>query len=118
MKFPNPFRKKQTMTKVLYIKASPRGAESKSAAVADAWLESYKAKYSDAEIDLLDLATEKLPDFDGNKAAAKMAIITGQDHDGAQKTAWDEVTAIAGRFASADIYLIAVPNAGEGIAGP
>jgi len=84
------------MTKVLYIKASPRGAESKSAAVADAWVEAFSAKNPGAEIDLLDLATEKLPEFDGNKAAAKMAIITGQDHDGAQKTAWDEITAIAG----------------------
>jgi FMN-dependent NADH-azoreductase len=115
MKFPNPFRRKKTMIKVLYIKASPRGPESKSAAVADAWLEAFTAKNPDAEIDLLDLAAEKLPEFDGNKTSAKMAIITGQDHDGAQKTAWDEITAIAGRFASADIYLIAVPMWNGGI---
>lgn len=103
------------MTKIFYIKASPRRGESKSAAIADAWIAAFTAKNPDAEIDLLDLATEKLPEFDGNKVGAKMAIITGQDHDGAQKTAWDEITAIAGRFISADIYLIAVPMWNGGI---
>lgn len=103
------------MAKLLYIKASPRGADSKSAAIADAYLDAYLQKNPGAEIDLLDLSTETLPEFDGNKAAAKMAVITGQDHDGAQKTAWDEICAISGRFASADIYVFAVPMWNGGI---
>lgn len=97
------------MTKLLYIKASPRGAGSQSAKVADAFLEAFKSANPDAEIDILDLATENLPEFDGNKIAAKLAIIGGQEHDAAQKTAWDEITEIAQRFISADIYLLAVP---------
>lgn len=103
------------MTKLLYIKASPRGAESKSTAVADAYLDAFQGKHPDAQVDVLDLASETLPDFDGNKAAAKMAVITGQDHDGSQKTAWDEITAISKRFAAADIYLFAVPMWNGGI---
>jgi len=103
------------MTKLLYIKASPRGGDSKSAAVADAWLAAFTAKNPGATVDTLDLSVESLPDFDGNKAAAKMAIITGQVHNGAQKTAWDEVTEISNRFASADVYLFAVPMWNGGI---
>lgn len=97
------------MTKLLYIKASPRGAEAKSAALADTYLEALNEKHPDLEVDMLDLASELLPEFDGDRVAAKMAVITGKTHDRAQKTAWDEITAIAHRFTSADIYLLAVP---------
>ncbi|MBY8977904.1 NAD(P)H-dependent oxidoreductase [Rhodobacteraceae bacterium NNCM2] len=97
------------MTKLLYIKASPRGAESKSAAVADAYLARLQAKNPGLEVDLLDLSTEKLPEYDGDKVAAKMTIIMGQTTEGAQKTAWDEMAEMANRFAAADIYLIAAP---------
>ena len=103
------------MTKLLYIKASPRGAGSKSAAVADAYLTALKAHLPDLTVDTLDLAVERIPDFDGNKVAAKMAIITGQQHDGAQRTAWDEITAVANRFIAADRYLVAVPMWNGGI---
>lgn len=103
------------MTKVLYIKASPRGDESKSSLLADSWLEAFKSRHPDVEIDILDLATERLPEFDGDKAAAKMAIITGQDHDTAQKALWHEITGMTARFASADIYLLAVPMWNGGI---
>ena len=103
------------MTKLLYIKASPRGAESKSAAVADAYLEVLRTRDPAIVVDVLDLSIERIPDFDGNKVAAKMAVITGQTHDGRQKTAWDEITAIANRFIEADRYLIAVPMWNLGI---
>ncbi|MCI4666108.1 MAG: NAD(P)H-dependent oxidoreductase [Neomegalonema sp.] len=97
------------MTKLLYIKASPRGAESKSAALADAYLAKLRATHPAIEVDTLDLATERLPDYDGDKVAAKMTVIMGQSHEGAQKTAWDELTEIANRFIAADTYLIATP---------
>ncbi len=103
------------MTRLLYIKASPRGAESKSAALADAYLAALKARNPGLEVDVIDLATETLPEFDGNKVAAKIAVFTGQAHDAPQKTAWDEITAIANRFAAADIYLLAVPMWNGGI---
>lgn len=64
---------------------------------------------------MLDLANETLPEFNGDKVAAKMAVITGQTQDAVQKTAWDEMTAIANRFAAADIYLLAVPMWNGGI---
>jgi FMN-dependent NADH-azoreductase len=103
------------MIKLLYIKASPRGGESKSTAIADAYVAALRTKQPDVALDLLDLGTESLPEFDGDKAAAKMAVITRQSHTRTQKTAWDEITSIANRFVSADRYLFAVPMWNGGI---
>jgi FMN-dependent NADH-azoreductase len=103
------------MSKLLYIKASPRGAESKSNAVADAYLAALRERLPDLVVDMLDLSRDKIPDFDGDKAAAKMAVITGQTNTGSQKTAWDEVTEVASRFIAADRYLIASPMWNGGI---
>jgi len=97
------------MSRLLYIKASPRGAASRSSAVADAYLAALRERLPDLDVDTLDLARERIPDFDGDKVAAKMAAIAGQGHEGRQKTAWDEITAVANRFISADRYLLAVP---------
>ncbi len=103
------------MRKLLYIKASPRGADSKSSAVADAYLAALRERLPDLVVDALDLAQEKIPDFDGDKVAAKMAVIAGQSNEGRQKTAWDEITAVANRFIAADRYLLAVPMWNGGI---
>jgi FMN-dependent NADH-azoreductase len=103
------------MSKLLYIKASPRGTASRSSAVADVYVAALSEQLPDLVVDTLDLAREKLPDFDGDKVAAKMAVITGQSHDGRQKTAWDEITAVANRFISADRYMIAAPMWNGGI---
>ena len=103
------------MSKLLYIKASPRGADSRSSAVADAYLAALRERLSNLSVDTLDLAQEKIPDFDGDKVDAKMAVITGQANEGRQKTAWDEITAVANRFIAADRYLIAVPMWNGGI---
>ncbi|QAU45666.1 FMN-dependent NADH-azoreductase [Bradyrhizobium guangzhouense] len=103
------------MSKLLYIKASPRGSASKSSAVADVYVATLRDRLPDLVVDTLDLAQERLPEFDGDKVAAKMAVIAGQAHEGRQKTAWDEITAVANRFISADRYLIAAPMWNGGI---
>ncbi|WP_022723623.1 FMN-dependent NADH-azoreductase [Rhodopseudomonas sp. B29] len=103
------------MDKVLYIKASPRGSASKSNAIADAYLAALRERKPDIVVDTIDLSTEVLPEFDGDKVAAKLAILTGQTHQGRDKTVWDEVAAIADRFIAADRYLLAVPMWNNGI---
>lgn len=102
------------MTKLLYVKASPRD-ESRSVAVADAYLAALKATKPELVVDTLSLWQEKLPEFDGDRANAKLAIITGQQHSTVQRTKWDEVVAIIERFKAADIYLFAVPMWNGGI---
>lgn len=103
------------MSTLLYIKASPRGGASKSAALADAYLTALRERLPGLTVDTIDLARDRLPEFDGDKVAAKMAVITGQDQDARQKTAWDEITEAANRFIAADRYLIAVPMWNGGI---
>jgi FMN-dependent NADH-azoreductase len=103
------------MEKILYIKASPRGSESKSAAIADAYLGALRGRLPTFTVDTLDLSAETLREFDGDKVAAKIAIMTGQTNQGRQKSAWDEITGIANRFIEADRYLIAVPMWNGGI---
>lgn len=103
------------MTKLLYIQASPRGAESKSGQVAHAYLAALHQTNPALEVDTLSVWDIDLPVFDGNKVAAKINVITGQDHNGVQKTAWDQITEIANRFIAADRYLFAVPMWNSGI---
>lgn len=103
------------MTRLLFIKASPRSTASRSIAVTESYLAATRAKHPDLEIDTLDLGEEPLPQFDGDRANAKLAIITGQDHSATQVTAWDEIKAIAARFTAADVYLFAVPMWNGGI---
>lgn len=102
------------MTKLLYIKASPREA-SRSIAVADAFLAALLAKTPDLEVDVLDPWTAGLPEFDGNRANAKLTVFGGGTNEGSQATLWDEIVAIANRFISADHYLFAVPMWNGGI---
>ena len=103
------------MTKLLYIQASPRGAESKSAEVAEAYLAVLREANPDLEVDTLSVWDTDLPVFDGNKVAAKINAMTGQGQNAIQKTAWDLIIEIASRFISADRYLLAVPMWNSGI---
>jgi len=103
------------MNNLLYIKASPRGANSKSNALADAYLAALRERVPDLSVDTIDLSRDHIPDFDGDKVAAKMAVIAGQNNEGRQKSAWDEIVAVASRFIAADRYLIASPMWNGGI---
>lgn len=102
------------MTKLLYIKASPR-RESRSVAVADAYRDALVARTPGLTVDTIALWDDPLPDFDGDRANAKLAIITGQDQTAEQQTKWDTVVATIERFTAADIYLFAVPMWNGGI---
>ncbi|NPC58516.1 FMN-dependent NADH-azoreductase [Caenimonas soli] len=102
------------MTNILYIQASPR-PEAKSTAIADAYIAALREQDPNIAVDVLDLAAERLPEFDGNKVAAKMAVIGDQDQNARQKTAWDEIISIAQRFIAADQYVLAVPMWNGGI---
>lgn len=103
------------MTRLLYIQASPRGEASKSRQIADAYLDALRARKPEIEVDRLDVWKEDLPAFDGDKAAAKMNVMTGQEQNAVQKTAWDQIVEIANRFIAADHYLLAAPMWNGGV---
>jgi FMN-dependent NADH-azoreductase len=103
------------MTRLLFIQASPRGSASKSIAIAERYLEALRAKHPGLEVDTIELWEENLPAFDGNRANAKLNVITGSAQSDSQRTQWDEITSIAQRFIAADHYLFAVPMWNGGI---
>ncbi len=103
------------MPKLLHIIASPRGAESKSNALATAFVEAQAAKTPGLVVDTLDLWTEELPAFDGDPAAAKMTFFGVGEMDPAKTTAWDKVAEITKRFTDADHYVIGTPMWNGGI---
>ena len=101
--------------KLLYVKGSPRGASSQSTKVAEATLAAYRKKNPSATIDEIDLWQTPLPEFDGDRAAAKMTFFGEGKLDGVRKTAWDEIVTITNRFTSATDYLFTVPMWNGGI---
>ena len=103
------------MNNILFIKASPRDEASGSVSIAKAYLDALLRSRSDLAVDTIDLWVEDLPPFDGNRANAKIAVMTGQEQTASQKTAWDRITEIAQRFISADRYVFAIPMWNGGI---
>lgn len=97
------------MTKILHVIASPRGDASQSTTLADAYLAERKAMSPEVEIDVLDLWRTDLPEFDGDKAAAKMTFFGVGEMDTSRQTAWDQIVAITERFTAADEYVLSVP---------
>ena len=103
------------MTGLLYVNSSPREGRSESRPIAQAFLDAYRAERPEASIDVLDLWAEPLPLFAGDHVAAKMSVIGGVEHGRAQRTAWDEILAVARRFQHADAYLFTVPMWNHGV---
>ena len=98
------------MTKLLFIKASPRGDQSGSIQVAQTYLDTLRVMHPTLEVDVLPLWESELPEFDGDKVAAKVNVVFGREQEtAAQRTAWDQIVEIASRFIGADRYLFAVP---------
>jgi FMN-dependent NADH-azoreductase len=103
------------MKKLLYVKGSPRGERSHSTQIAEAFLATYRRAQPGAVIDEIDVFQPGLPEFDGDRAAAKMSFFGDPAMNGAQRSAWDEIVAITARFTSADDYLFTVPMWNGGI---
>lgn len=103
------------MTRVLHINASPRGGRSQSAQLAGDYLDRRKAGEPDLDIDVLDLWAETLPEFDGDKNAAKLSFFGVGEMDSAGKSAWDQIVAVTQRFVDADEYVFNIPMWNGGI---
>ena len=103
------------MTKLLHIIASPRDVDSKSNALALAYIKAQRRFNPDLTVDTLDLWREPLPEFDGDQAAAKMTFFGVGELDGTRKTAWEEIVRITQRFIDADHYVLGVPMWNGGI---
>ncbi len=103
------------MTRLLHIIASPRGEDSQSNSLANAYIKARTSAAPELSIDTLDLWQANLPEFDGDKAAAKMTFFGVGEMDSTRLTAWDQVAEITQRFIDADHYVFAVPMWNGGI---
>lgn len=103
------------MTKLLHIIASPRGADSQSNVLATAYVDARKESEPGLSVDTLNLWQTNLPEFDGDKAAAKTTFFGVGEMDGTRQSAWDQVVEITQRFTQADHYVFAVPMWNGGI---
>jgi len=103
------------MKKLMHVIASPRKAASETEKIATRFINEYRQINGDATIDVLNLWEEKIPIFDGDKAAAKMTFFGSGVLQGKIKTAWDQVMDVTSRFTAADDYLISVPMWNGGI---
>lgn len=103
------------MTDLLHINGSPRGAASKSAALARSFIDKAQARDPALRVTHLDLWAEDLPAFDGDFAAAKMTFFGDGEMDDAKQRAWDRVNQITQRFIAADHYVINAPMWNGGV---
>lgn len=97
------------MPRLLHIKASPRGLDSYSTQLAEAFIQAFKQTHPLYGTDELDVFHANLPAFEAPQAAAKYAVMNGQEPTGAAGRAWKAVIEVINDFKSADMYLISSP---------
>ena len=103
------------MAKLLYIESSPRKERSSSIAVANAFLDVYRASNPNDEVETVDLWNAGLPEFDGFTIDAKYQVLHGQEFTAEQAQAWQRVTNLIDDFKSADKYVFSLPMWNFGI---
>jgi FMN-dependent NADH-azoreductase len=97
------------MSGILHVVGSPRGAQSTSTRLAEAFL---AACCPDVEVDRLDLWAEDLPPFAGEAANGKLKAMSGQPLPPDEQAAFDRVLAHIERLKAADEALAAAAEAG------
>jgi FMN-dependent NADH-azoreductase len=97
------------MKKLLHIIATPRGDESRTLAVAGAFLEAFKTGHPGWTVEELDLSKEDLPSLTLKRVDGKYVLLSGKDLSGDLEEAWKEIVRHIERFMSADGYLISTP---------
>lgn len=97
------------MKKLLHIIATPRPEDSRTLKVAQAFLEGFRKKYPDCEIDELNVATEALPSLTLKVVSGKYVLLSGKELTEKLNDDWKDVERHIHRFLSADSYLITTP---------
>lgn len=95
--------------RLLHVVSSPRGADSVSRAVTDAFVAAYREVRSDLEVDTLDVWEADLPEFDGRRIGVKYKLVSGEELDDDEAAAWRAVQDLIARFEAADRIVLGVP---------
>jgi FMN-dependent NADH-azoreductase len=97
------------MKKLLHIIATPRGDDSRTLRVTEAFLESFQTTHPDWVIEELNLTTEELPSLNTKRVDGKYVLLGGNELYGGLRESWQEIISHIERFLSADAYLISTP---------
>jgi FMN-dependent NADH-azoreductase len=99
--------------RALHVSASPRGEQSNSIAIADAFLAEYR-RQREVNVDRIDVFADLVP-FAARQAEAKMAVIGGQEVPAGAAEAWAETLAVADRLLRADLLIVSTPMWNGGV---
>lgn len=91
--------------KVLHIVGSPRGARSRSGAIASHFLE----RLAPSSVERLDLWSAPLPEFDGAIIESRYRLIAGEAVDPAHSDRWEALRAMVDHALSFDLWLFSTP---------
>jgi FMN-dependent NADH-azoreductase len=97
------------MKKLLHIIATPRGEDSRTLRVSEAFLEAFQETHPHWVTEELNLTKEELPSLNTRRVDGKYLLLSGKDLYGELKDAWQEIMLHIERFLSADAYLISTP---------
>lgn len=97
------------MKRLLHIVATPRGDESYTLQVSNAFLEGFKETHPDWVIDELDLSKEDLPSLSMKSVSGKYVLLNGKELFGSLKDSWVEIVHQIERFKSADLFVVSTP---------
>lgn len=95
--------------RLLNIVSSPRGAQSASIAIANAFIDACRQACPSLEVDTLNVWEEALPDFNSQTIGAKYKRVSNAPMNAAEASAWTHIEALAKRFQQADRIVLGVP---------
>lgn len=104
--------REDNMKTMLHIISTPRGSESRTLKVSQAFIDNLK---SDWKVDDLNLFKEKLPELTTKRIDGKYTLLSGKDLSEETKEAWEEIITCIKRFLSAGAYLVSTPMWNFGI---
>ncbi|MEU8002148.1 NAD(P)H-dependent oxidoreductase [Catellatospora sp. NPDC049111] len=95
--------------RILHIIATPRGSESHSLRVSEAFLNGVREQSGDVTVDVVDLYQHDLPAMAGDNIEAKYTLMVGRPIDRSHAESWAQIESLIEHFVSADAYLITAP---------
>ncbi|HWZ12528.1 MAG TPA: NAD(P)H-dependent oxidoreductase [Acidobacteriaceae bacterium] len=94
---------------LLHVISSPRKQRSASIQVANAFIDAWKSKHPEGNIDTLNVWETDLLPFDNAALDAKYAGLEGKTRTSEQQDAWEQIKELADRFHRADLIVFSVP---------
>ena len=100
---------KRTVETVLHINASPRGDKSFSAQAGGRFLERYLELNPDCSLDVLELESTVLPEFDSRAVSCVEKLRAGEELSGELAGYWSAVEAVIDRFKAPSYLVLSCP---------